>query len=134
MKTLYRHPKLQEIYFQDYDRTYKRSCNRRKMDILNGAVKEEISYMSDDDADFEDILGKYPKKMESIALSGNGVAMYRYVKPMDERENYVINSVLYKDQYPECTCGFFARHFEICGKHLQNSPLFFLVALKPKTA
>lgn len=118
---MYNHTMLQEIYFQNYVETYKKSCKKRKSDILDGALKEDVAYLSDDDVTMDVVLNKYfpdslncTKKYEVVTR--RGISLYRLSFVNSNVEKYVPNFVLYKNQYDECKCGFFERFFDITGK------------------
>lgn len=120
---MYKHPRLQEVYFQNYSTTYKKSCKQRKMDIENGAVMDDPAYLSDDDAPVDVFhknsgqTGSYGAKDFEL-ITPKGVSMYRYTRLRENVKKYTVNSVLYKDPYRECSCGFQERYDEILGNYI----------------
>lgn len=120
LKSIYNHSTLQELYFQSYSESYIKSCEKRKLNILNGERTEDVTYLSDDDVTLDVMLNKsFPEirtcatKMEIV--TPNGVSSFRSSRPNTNGEKYAPNFVLYKNQYDECKCGFYERYLDITG-------------------
>lgn len=135
LKSFWRHRSLQEIYFQDYLSTYQLDRAKRKLEILDGSPMEDDAYLSDDEDSFnptyENLKARFGcsglMELDKDNVTNAGIDMYRYTK-VATKDEFVNRSVLYKDQYGECTCGFGQRFWSLPGSICRSC---FVCSSKP---
>lgn len=120
LKSIYKHPKLREIYFQNYLTTYQKSCAKRKQDIDNGSPLENPAYVTyDEDPTVNAILKHLTPPTSNTKkyklVSKWGLSMFKHTTADEDVDEYVPNSVLYKNQYRHCKCDYFNRYNSIIG-------------------
>lgn len=117
LKVMYKHPGLQEMYFQCYERTYRLEKAKRELEILSGKSKVRPHSYLNEEYDINDtnkrFMHKYfgpgnivPKSTDNIDES----ITYWYRNCVSKPKDGTIGeSVLYEPQYGPCECNFFER-------------------------